>query len=204
MKYVLAIIAGYLVGSINCAYIIGKLNHVDIRDQGSGNAGASNTMITFGWAAGIFTALFDIAKALIIVLIFKHYYPDDLAVAILAGSCAVIGHIFPFYMQFKGGKGFASYMGMVIALNWKFAICLIIACVLITLISNYIVFATFTTITVTPVYFYLTHLITPGVLMLLGVSLLMLYRHKINIIRLINHEEIGLRGSKKHRINEAS
>ena len=120
----------------------------------------------------------------------------------LAGVACVIGHIFPFYLKFKGGKGLASYIGMTIALDWKFAIALFILCAILSLITDYIVTATFTTIFVVPAYIGLVHnnLVACGILAL--ATLVMLYKHGENITRIRNGTEIGLRSANKgkHRV----
>ena len=116
-------------------------------------------------------------------------------------SC-VIGHIFPFYLKFKGGKGLASYIGMTIALDWKFAIGLIILCAILTLITDYVVTATFTTIVAVPAYIGLFHNDLIAFCILSVGSIVMVYKHLENIERLRNGTEIGLRSANKgeHRI----
>ena len=197
MKYVLSIIIGYLLGSISSSFIIGKLNGIDIRKTGTGNAGASNTVISVGWAAGVGVALFDILKAVAAVMITRYFIMDDQLAMVLAGCSAVIGHIFPFYMQFKGGKGFACYFGLVLALNWKLAIILVIISVIITLVTDFIALATITTCIIVPAYFAFSGYETASVAVLLLTSAIMIYKHKINIQRILTHQEIGLRRVNK-------
>ena len=130
-------------------------------------------------------------------MIAKYFFSDLAYAKELAGVACVLGHIFPFYLKFDGGKGFASYVGVVLALNWRFAIVVIIAILLITLITDYIVLATFTTITVSPIYLsYHGQDYYIGLILLIA-SLVILYKHRANIVRLLNGTEMGLRRAHK-------
>ncbi|MBR0473752.1 MAG: glycerol-3-phosphate 1-O-acyltransferase PlsY [Erysipelotrichaceae bacterium] len=200
MKYITCIIIGYFLGCVNFAYIIGKLKGFDIREKGSGNAGASNVTIALGWGYGILTALLDIAKGYLAVTICRNMFPDMVEAPFLAGACAVNGHIFPFYMHFKGGKGFASYMGMLLAFSWKLALAMAIITVIITVVSNYISLATMSVSVLTPAYYLYKGLQMFPLMILVVLMILIIYKHRINIQRIINHEEIGLRDSGNHRV----
>ena len=105
MNYLLAVILGYLLGCSSMAYYIGKIQKTDIRTAGSGNLGASNTTVLFGWGAGVAVALHDIGKAILAVLAAKWLFPGLEYAGAAAGVACVLGHIFPFYLGFRGGKG---------------------------------------------------------------------------------------------------
>jgi glycerol-3-phosphate acyltransferase PlsY len=117
MQVLLCALIGYFIGNINPAFILSKLKGFDIRQRGSGNAGASNTVITIGKKAGLFVALFDIAKAVAASLIAYYLFPEIKFAKILSGSCCILGHIFPVLMRFHGGKGLASLGGTILAFN---------------------------------------------------------------------------------------
>ena len=197
MNYIYTSIISYLLGSFNIAYFIAKANGFDIRERGSRNAGASNMKVNFGWWAGILTALVDMLKAIIAVRLCSYLFPDDEIIPFLAGAMTIVGHIFPFYMGFRGGKGFASYLGMVIAINWKLALAVMALTAIVTYVTNYIVIGTFSVITVVPLYYIFNNASIGIIAILVAVALLMLYKHRINIKRIISHEEIGLREKKK-------
>ncbi|MBO4358861.1 MAG: glycerol-3-phosphate acyltransferase [Erysipelotrichaceae bacterium] len=197
MNYIYTSIISYLLGSFNIAYFIAKANGFDIRERGSRNAGASNMKVNFGWWAGILTALVDMLKAIIAVRLCSYLFPDDEIIPFLAGAMTIVGHIFPFYMGFRGGKGFASYLGMVIAINWKLALAVMALTAIVTYVTNYIVIGTFSVITVVPLYYIFNKASIGIIAILVAVALLMLYKHRINIKRIISHEEIGLREKKK-------
>ena len=193
MQYILVIILSYILGSSNMAKYIAAIKKVDLSAGGSGNPGASNAVILMGWGAGVLTALHDIGKSALAVVLARLVFPDAPLIGATAGVAAVLGHIFPFWMKFKGGKGFASYLGMTIALHWKFAIAVLLLVVLVTLITDYIVAATTTTIVLVPIGLgLLTHsLLLP--LILLIASLVIAWKHRDNYVRIYNGTEIRFR-----------
>lgn len=196
MGYLIAIILGYLLGCSNMAYYLAKAKNADLRSGGSGNLGASNAVVLLGWKAGVLTAVHDIGKSALAVLAAKWLFPELTHVGAAAGVASVLGHIFPFYLKFKGGKGFASYFGMTLALNWKLALCVGVAIVLVTLITDYIVCGTLTTIISVPLYMGFT----AGWLAaaILGIAtVVILYKHRENYPRMLNGTELGLRSAIK-------
>ena len=194
MKYLIAIALGYFLGSSNMAYYIAKCKKADLRSAGSGNLGASNATILLGWRAGVTTALHDIGKSALAVLVIRQLFPELEYAPIAAGVASVLGHIFPFYLKFKGGKGFASYWGMTLALNWKLALVVGAAIILVTVITDYIVMGTFTTIISVPIYMGITR--NWIVALILGIATaVILYKHRENIPRLLNGTEVGLRSA---------
>jgi len=121
MFRLICLIVGYGFGLIQSAFIYGKLHGVDIRTVGSGNAGSTNALRAFGTKAGFTVLFFDalktIAAIIIMRLILGHFYPDDIALITLYTATGVIlGHNFPFYLNFKGGKGMAATLGLILAL----------------------------------------------------------------------------------------
>lgn len=120
MERLLCVIIGYLFGLIQTGYIYGKINKIDIRKHGSGNAGTTNALRTLGWKAGVITFVGDCLKCVLAVLLVRLIFSDSSHVellAIYAGLGAVLGHNFPFYLNFKGGKGIASTAGLILAVN---------------------------------------------------------------------------------------
>lgn len=197
MQYLLAIILGYLLGCSSMAYYIGKFKKTDIRTAGSGNLGASNATVLFGWSAGVAVAFHDIGKAVIAVIAAKWLFPQLEYAGAAAGVACVLGHIFPFYLGFRGGKGLASYFGMVLALNWKLALIIGAVIVLATLITDFISVGALSSIVVAPVYtFFTTHNLI--LVAILGVATMVMFlKHWENIIRIAKGQEIGLRRTAK-------
>ena len=194
MAYIVAILVGYFLGCSNMAYYLAKLKGADLRSAGSGNLGASNATILLGWGAGVATGVHDVAKSAIAVLLTAILFPEAEFAPFVAGVASVLGHIFPFYLKFRGGKGFASFWGMTLALNWKLALVVGAAIVIITWISDYIVLGTFATIVSVPLYVGLTGNWIAALIITVA-TLMILYKHRENIVRLIQKKEIGLRSA---------
>ena len=118
MERIICLAIGYVCGLLQTGYLVGRLNHVDIRKEGSGNAGSTNALRVMGWKAGAMTFAGDVIKCLAAVLIARYFYRDAEYVPLLAmyaGMGATLGHNFPFYLKFKGGKGIAVLAGLVLA-----------------------------------------------------------------------------------------
>lgn len=138
MPIAVSILLGYLIGGINPAYLIAKYKGFDIRKRGSGNAGASNAVITMGKKVGAISALLDIFKAYLAVVIAGLLFPEaPLAKAFMGASC-ILGHIFPIYMKFRGGKGLASLGGVILAFHPLVFVILLAVELVIVLIVDYI------------------------------------------------------------------
>ena len=197
IAYLAAALGAYALGCSNMAFYLSKLHKVDFRGGGSGNLGASNATILMGWKAGILVAIHDAGKALLAVLLANLLFPNLSNVGAVAGVAAVLGHIFPAPLRFRGGKGFASYVGMTLALNWKFALVVLGIVVLVTVITDYIVVGTTTTVLMVPSYLGWAHhsFLLAGIL-LIG-TLVILYKHRENYVRMANGTEIGLRSAAK-------
>jgi len=192
MQYLIVIALGYLLGCSNMATYLARAKQVDLTAGGSGNPGASNAVILMGWGAGVMTAVHDIGKSALAVALARLVFQDLPHIGAVAGVASVLGHIFPFWMGFKGGKGFASYLGMTIALNWKFAIVVLLLVVVVTLVTDYIVAATTTTIVIVPIYMgFSTGLL--AALILLTASLVIAWKHRENYIRMYKGTEIRFR-----------
>ena len=202
MEYLLVIVAAYLLGCSNMALYISKMKKVELRDGGSGNLGASNATALMGWRAGITVAVHDIGKSALAVLLAKFLFPQLPLIGAVAGVASVLGHIFPFYLKFKGGKGFASYFGMTLALNWKFALVIMALVLIVTLITDYIVVGTTLTILSAPVYMGLAEHSVLLALILCIATLVIIYKHRMNYVRIYKGTEIGLRSvaKGKHRV----
>ena len=193
MQYILVILLSYILGSSNMAKYIAAIKKVDLSAGGSGNPGASNAVILMGWGAGVLVAIHDIGKSALAVVLARALFPDAPLIGAVAGVAAVLGHIFPFWMKFKGGKGFASYLGMTIALNWKFAIVVLLLVALVTLITDYIVAATTNTIILVPIWMGLTAGSWLLFLILLLGSLVIAWKHRENYVRMYHGTEIRFR-----------
>ena len=195
MGYILVILAAYLMGSSSMALYLSKLKKVDFRSGGSGNLGASNATVLLGWGAGVLVAVHDIAKSALAVILARLIFPDLPHIGAVAGVASVLGHIFPFYLKFRGGKGFASYIGMLLALNWKFALVIMALVVLVTVVTDYIVVGTTLTIVSAPVYLGIAgHSLILALILCIATAVIV-YKHRMNYVNIYKGRELGLRGA---------
>ncbi len=190
MELLFCALIGYGIGIINPSYFIGKIKGFDIRSRGSQNAGASNALILFGKAVGIFCALFDIAKATIAILIARSIYPDFVYAFAVTGAMCVIGHMFPFYMKFKGGKGLACLGGMILAFDWRVFLMMLAAEIVIVLITDYICFVPMTASVAFPIIFGIMERDLHSALILSLVTVVIFIKHIQNIVRITKGTEM--------------
>ena len=204
MGYLIVIALSYLVGTSSMTLYLSKLRNINMRAGGSGNLGASNAVILMGWKAGILVAIHDIGKAFLAVWLAQRYFPHLPYIGAIAGVASVLGHIFPFYLKFKGGKGFASFWGMVVALDWKLGLVLFVAGVAVTILTNYIVAGTVLVTASAPLYLGITRQDWLLCAIMLVASAVIWYKHRENFVRIRNGTEIGFRSAAKgeHKVKK--
>ena len=183
------ILLGYLVGGINPAYLVGKRKGFDIRHRGSGNAGASNAVIVMGKKAGIFSALFDIFKAFLVASFAAQLFREMVYSKILAGVSCIMGHIFPAFMNFRGGKGLACLGGVILAYNWRLFVVMLLAELLLVLLVDYICIVPITASLAFPCIYAVHTGDDVGTLLLLGCAAVIFFKHVENIRRIRNGTE---------------
>ncbi|WP_367356669.1 glycerol-3-phosphate 1-O-acyltransferase PlsY [Mesotoga sp.] len=195
MEIILSAIFAYLVGSIPTAYLIGRLLYgFDIRKHGTGNMGASNMVVVKGWKIGILTGAIDFMKGMGTILIIKgvssHWTYQML---FIAASFAAIGHMYPIFLKFRGGKGTATLAGGLMGLDYQVAlICMVILLIFIA-ITDY---AAPGVIAVSTVMIFLFRIFGYrwGIsLLLIPIAVIMIARNLENIQRILRGEEPGLR-----------
>ena len=192
-----SLLIGYLFGCFQTSYFISKwVLKKDIREMGSGNAGASNVTSELGWKYGILTGVADVLKAFIptqlVLYIFPGGFQQDNIMA-LAGTGAVLGHIYPFFLDFRGGKGVACYIGMLLAIDWQIGVSVIFGLILITIITDYVSVGSIFLYIIIPVLAYANDanpIVIRCAVVLFFVGMI---KHWINIQRLMNGTETGLR-----------
>ena len=190
MLYVYIVIA-YLLGSISPSIMLGRLSGVDIRKEGSGNAGTTNTLRVLGKKAALITLLVDVAKGALAVFL------GSLAGPVCARICAcavMAGHIWPVFYGFKGGKGVATALGAVLVINWKMALLLLLAALILTAVSKRMSVGSISAAALLPaVSFFMERPFWPYAL---AMAALVIYKHRGNIKRLIKGEEPKLNFKK--------
>ena len=141
MERIICLAIGYICGLLQTGYLVGKMNHVEIRKEGTGNAGSTNALRVMGWKAGTMTFAGDVIKCLAAVLIARYLYRDTEYVPLLAmyaGMGATLGHNFPFYLKFKGGKGIAVLAGLVLATGFVMVPIPLTAFLIAVLLTRYV------------------------------------------------------------------
>jgi len=186
MDYLVIGIASYLMGSIPFGLILTKLFlNKDIRKIGSGNIGATNALRTGNKLIGYTTLILDIAKAIIPVIYVKFNYPDIIYIASL---CAFLGHVFPIWLKFKGGKGVATYVGILFSINIILGLIFVVFWVFIFLLSKYSSLSSIIASISIPIYILITGQINDAIFFAI-MFILIFFTHRENIKRLKNKEE---------------
>ena len=188
-----SILIGYLIGCINPSYIVARIKGFDIRRRGSGNAGASNAVITMGKTIGILSAIFDIAKAFFAVWLATRLFADFLFAGEIAGTMCIFGHTLPFYMRFRGGKGLACLAGVILYYDWVVFLIMLGAEVVVVLVTDYLCFVPITASIAFPVVYFIrggeeTRLI--GALIYFAATALILIKHIENLHRIRTGREM--------------
>ena len=186
MDYFIVGIVSYLIGSIPFGLILTIIFlNKDIREIGSGNIGATNALRTGNKLIGYSTLILDIAKAIIPVIFVKINYPDLIYIASL---CAFLGHVFPIWLKFKGGKGVATYVGILFAINLLLGIIFTASWGIIFLISRYSSLSSIIGSISIPIYILITDQISNAIFFSI-MFVLIFFTHRENIKRLKNKEE---------------
>ena len=179
-------IISYLMGSIPFGFILTKIFlKKDIREIGSGNIGATNALRTGNKALGYSTLILDILKAILPVIYVKIFYEDFLYVASL---CAFLGHVFPIWLKFQGGKGVATYVGILFAINIYFGIIFTISWFITFFISKYSSLSSLIGAASIPIYLLILTQFDQGIFFTI-MFVLIFFTHRENIKRLKNKEE---------------
>ena len=192
LKYLCCGLVGYLIGTINPAFFFGKIRGIDIKKEGSGNAGASNALILFGKLRGILCALIDIAKAFLVVFVMQKIFPGLKLVFSITSVACILGHIFPFYMKFKGGKGLACLGGVLLCFDWRFFLIALAAELVLVLIVDYICIVPMSASIFIPIGYGIMRQDIWGTLILFIATLVIWLKHMENISRIRKGTEVHL------------
>lgn len=209
IELLVCIIVGYLFGNISTAYFVGKANHIDIRTQGSGNAGATNALRTLGKTAGIITYIGDAYKTVIPVIILSKLFCFDLntsLIALITGFGVVLGHNYPFWLGFKGGKGIAVTSAVILLYSFTYNPFVVLIYVALFIGTVYVTrYVSVGSLLVTTVFFINVIIFSFGdSLYILSAVIAFLFcasayfTHRSNIKRLLNGTENKIGGKKNN------
>lgn len=192
MQTLFAVVIAYLLGSFSSAIVTCRLLGLpDPRTQGSGNPGASNVLRIGGKKAALLTMLGDVLKGFIPVLVVKWLQFDDITIALVM-LAAVLGHLYPVFFRFQGGKGVATLIGDLLALNIWTGIAFLIAWVTMAALFRYASLASITALIFAPLFVWYFTGVSEFYLMVMGISLLLIFRHRSNIRHLAAGTETKL------------
>jgi glycerol-3-phosphate acyltransferase PlsY len=185
MEYLIIVLGSYLLGSIPFGFILTKIFlKKDIRNLGSGNIGATNALRTGNKTLGYVTLTLDITKAILPVLYVKFNYPDYIFIASL---CTFFGHVFPIWLKFKGGKGVATYVGILFSINLILGLIFIVSWVVTFLISKYSSLSSLVASMAIPLYLIIFE--NHNSIFFIIMFVLIFFTHRENVKRLKNKEE---------------
>ncbi|MDO5145427.1 MAG: glycerol-3-phosphate 1-O-acyltransferase PlsY [Eubacteriales bacterium] len=197
--FVGAIVAGYFLGCIQSGFFIGKIAGLDIRQYGSGNAGTTNVLRTLGKSRALCTFLGDALKGFIPVLVVKYLMGPSVPelnselLQLVIGFAVVMGHDYPFFLNFRGGKGIATTAAVMMAFDWRIGLCCFVIFVTVVALTRYVSLASILLSLGLLVEMFVFH---PGRWDLLAVTVLYtffaVYRHRANIKRLLAGTESKL------------
>lgn len=184
---------GYLLGSLNPAALLGKLKKKNLKEMGTHNLGASNTMLILGKRYGALVMLFDIFKSWLASRLVKLLFPHLLLAGLIAGLAAVLGHVFPFYLNFSGGKGLAAFGGMVLAYDPAMFLVLLLLGILLMILVNYSYIMPMSAATLFPILVALQTKSLAPALIAAAASAVIIVKHWGNIARAKQGDDLKIR-----------
>lgn len=191
--WLISIPLAYLLGSIPFGYLLVRIfRKQDIRATGSGNIGATNVARSGGKSLGFLTLLLDLGKAFLAVRIAQSFAPGVSDLAVVAAVAAILGHVFPVWLGFRGGKGVASALGVFLALNWPSGVCIFGVFLVVVLLTRYVSLGSILGAASLPFFAFAFFLHRPDTFVVAGfvlISLLIIVKHQANIQRLLRGEE---------------
>lgn len=214
MERLVCLVIGYICGMFQTSYLYGRMHQIDIREHGSGNAGTTNALRTMGKKAAAITLLCDCLKCIVAVLIariiYGNVYQDIMPLlSLYAAAGCILGHNFPAYLKFKGGKGIAASIGLALAIDWKLFVVGAVVFLTIYFITHYVsagsVFGYLTIFTAMIVfgqkgdYHMAQRYLTEMYILMAALTALAVFRHRANIRRLLQGTESKVYLSNKKK-----
>lgn len=203
MEFALCMLVGYLLGCISPSYWLARLKGVDLRSVGQENLGTTNAFMVLGKASGIVVMVIDFMKGFLAVKIAQLLFPNFAIAAVTAGATAILGHMFPFYLKFRGGKGLATLGGLILSTDWRIFLFLAVIAIVVMWISDWGCATSFSTALLYPfLYFGKTESYISLVILEL-VCICVIIKHSANIIRLKEGKEPSVRLAVKRVFRKA-
>ena len=209
IAFIAIAVLSYLLGSLNFGVILSKLKGDDVREKGSGNAGTTNMLRNYGKGLAILTIIGDMLKVVVAIVISvlvckkleiineTQSLPMEMLIKCLSGFFCVLGHIFPCFFGFKGGKGVATSGGMVFMIDWRIGLILLVIFIIIVAVTKYVSLGSLIMAALYPVLIYAFHQDIVVTLISLVFTVIVFTAHRENIIKLKNHNENKISFKKK-------
>lgn len=211
MERVICLLLGYLFGVFQTGYIYGRINHIDIRQHGSGNSGTTNALRVLGKKAGLIVFAGDFLKTVIPCLIVRYVFREmagEMYLLLLyTGFGVILGHNYPFYLKFKGGKGIAATAGVLVSTDLKITLICLLAFLLIVIVTRYVSLGSLVVVTIflAGMIFFGSRgdyglnpgLLTEFYLVAALITGLAFWKHRANLVRLLKGTENKLWGNKE-------
>ncbi len=195
LKYAIVIVAGYLLGSLSASVLLSKVGWGrDVRKHGSGNAGATNMARVFGMKAGVMTLAGDMLKALIAMWLGKLLL-GDIGLAV-SGIACIVGHCFPVFHDFKGGKGISVGAAIGIAIDWRVFVFIVVVFLIAAFLTKKVSFGSLCASVAITVACLIFHVSTPKLILAICAMVLAIYQHRANIKRLRDGTEADFKAAK--------
>ncbi len=198
MNLVVSSLIGYLCGSLNLAALFSKIKKKNLKEMGTGNLGTTNTMLIFGKRYAIWVLIFDILKTFVAVRIAERLFPFKRYSGLTAGTASIVGHIFPFYLGFNGGKGVASLLGLALASDPLMCLSIIVIGISLMLILNHAVVWPISVSIMFPIFNGLRTGSLIVVFVSLAIGILIVYKHRHVIVDTWHGKEIRPRSYTKN------
>ena len=192
-ELILSGIIGYLIGSISPSYLLSKIKGENLRKKGTGNLGATNTAIILGKGYGAFVMLFDIFKAVLASQLSSLIFKGNALAPLVSSALSVAGHIFPFYLKFRGGKGLATFGGLILSFDPVMFLILLALTLILMFVFNYGVAMPMSASILFPILALLKTKSLAVFTITLLASLLVFLKHLPNLKRAINKEDHTVR-----------
>ena len=193
MEVFLSLILGYAMGCLNAAAWVGRRNHINSKEAGTGNLGATNTTMVLGRKAGAFVLVFDVAKSFLAARLARWLFPQLAVSGMLASIGVILGHCFPITMHFSGGKGLAAFGGMMLAYNPVVFVIVVLSGISIMVLLDIGVAAPLLGTVMFPVLTYLFSHDVPTTVCAVIASVIILYTHLDNVHKTREHSDVKVK-----------
>lgn len=197
IEFILCLLVGYLLGCISPSYFLSHSRGIDLRSMGQENLGTTNAFMVLGKASGIIVMVIDFMKGFLAVKIAQLLFPEFAIAGVSAGAAAILGHIFPFYLKFRGGKGLAALGGVILSTDWRGFLLLAVIGIVVMLVSDWGCAASFSTAILHPFFYFMKEQSYISLVILEIACICVVVKHCANIPRLREGKEPSVRMAVK-------